>query len=59
MLQKSTGSQLVKKFPNFIEIEASFPPLQTPATSHYTELRCVISATNVGIFLSNSYEKET
>ena len=37
LLQKLTGFQLVKKFPAFMEPEASLPHSQVPATSPYPE----------------------
>ena len=37
LLEKLTGSQLVKKFPHFVEPEGSLPHSQVPATSPYPE----------------------
>ena len=37
LLEKLTGSQLVKKFPAFMEPEDSSPHSQVPATCSYPE----------------------
>jgi hypothetical protein len=37
LLEKLTGSQLVKKLPAFFEPESSLAPLHVPATCPYSE----------------------